>query len=141
MYMPVKNMFNGIFDSEFKSYKLDGVILNDDGVIKRLDKNLLANNKSDIIAVEYKKDGELNANSQKHVLSNEEFKNLIDYAFDCLNGAVDEMLDGYIMPKPCKKTYSPCDKCKYISMCHYSTKEKGYREVLTKSKNDFKLSK
>ena len=138
MYMPVKNIFGNIFDDEFKNYKLDGIILDNDGVIKRLDKSLIDKNKSDVVDVEYKTSGELTENSKKFLLSKDEFENLCKYAFECLNGAIDEMLDGYIMPKPEKTgNYSPCDRCKYKSMCHYDIAKLGYREIKSKTKKDF----
>ena len=138
MYMPIKNKFGDLFDDEYSSYMLDGIMLDDDGVIKRLDKGLLTNNKSNIIHVEYKSDGSLTENSKKYILSQSEFVQLQKYAFEVIDKAVDEMLSGYIEPKPYKKGEdSPCKSCKYKALCHFELEKNGYRKVDTKTKIDF----
>ena len=140
MYMPVKNKFGSVFDAEFASYKLDGVLIDDDGTIKRIDKNLIDNSKSEIVNVEYNKSGDVSANSKKYLLSQAELDELQNYAFLVMQNAIKEMLSGYILPKPNKKgsTYS-CDSCKWKSICHYNKDLSGHREIKTKTKKDFEV--
>ncbi len=137
MYMPVKNKFGDFFDGEFKSYKLDGIFLNDEGIIKHLDKNLIENSKSDIIAVEYTKNGELSKRNLSHILSREELLKITEYSFNVLTKALDEMIDGYIEPKPYYDNISPCEFCKFKSLCHYQISKIGYRKFENKDKSSF----
>lgn len=140
MFMPVKNKFEKVDTTEFKSYQLDGVLLNDEDIIYRTDKNLINNNSSDIVNVAFTKDRNLNSNSLKNLLSNVELQELMKYSFNILNGAVDEMLNGYISPKPFKNSSkNSCEYCEYKSICHYDFMQNGYRSVDgKKNKSSFK---
>ena len=136
-YMPVKNSFGGLFDDEFESFKLDGIALFDDFILKKLDKTLLIGSSEECFDIEFKKSGEPTKNTQKRLLSRDELTRLFSYSFDCLNGAVEEMLDGYIYPKPIKYEHLPCENCKYKSVCHYEVQKSGYRKFEQKEKQDF----
>ena len=73
------------------------------------------------------------------MLEKTDFDILLKYALDVLTKATDEMLDGYIMPKPFKNIKTnACSFCKYKSLCHYDFDKDGYRELKTKSLDDFK---
>ena len=125
-YMPVKNSFSDIGDSVFKNYKLDGICLNDD-IKVHLDKNLLTQNKSEIIST-----------SKNYCLTNEEFKSIFDYTFKVIDKALDEMLDGYIEPKPYKNgDNNSCKYCKYKSICHHLINKNGFRKFKKKDKASF----
>ena len=137
LYMPVKNKFGDMFDSEFKSYKLDGVFLNNPGTIKRMDKNLLESSTSEIISVSFSKSDEVNRRQLAHILTREEIEALMTYTFDVLVKALDEMIEGYIEPKPYFDGKTPCDFCKYKSLCHYEANKTGFREFTAKTKNSF----
>lgn len=137
-YMPIKNKFYDFYDEEFESFKIDGITLKNDGMVIRLDKNLIENKKSNIIHVEFKKDGTYSESTLKYMLENDEIVKLETYAFNVLNNALNEMLGGYINPKPYKDgAYSPCDRCKYKGICHYRKDISGYREIVKKQKTDF----
>ena len=136
-YMPIKNKFNDMFDEEFESYKIDGITLKNDGMVLRLDKKLTEHSKSNVINVEFKKDGDYTAATEKFLLNKNEFFNIQKYALLVLNGAVNEMLQSYILPKPYKvNNVSPCDTCKYKSICHYQIDASGYRKLESIQKND-----
>ena len=137
-YMPVKNKFGDLGKDENTAYMLDGIILEDEGIIKRLDKNLLSQSKSNVVYVEYKKDGELSERSKKYILSKSQFVQIQKYCFDVIEKATQEMLDGYITPKPYQKgNDNPCQYCEYKAMCHYSINKDGYRVIDKKAKNSF----
>lgn len=137
-YMPVKNDFFDLGKSGLSYYKLDGVMLQDDGVIRHMDTTIDGTAPSEIIDVDFLKGGGYKAQSQKKFLSLQEFANLKKYCFDILNGAIDEMIGGYILPKPYKQSSaSPCASCKYSALCHYSIENFGYRAISAKSKKDF----
>ncbi|MBR4124486.1 MAG: PD-(D/E)XK nuclease family protein [Clostridia bacterium] len=125
-YMPVKNKFYDLGDSEFKSYKLDGICL-DDGVKVHLDKNLLSQSKSEIIDI-----------SQNHCLSNKELKDIFDYSFAVIDKAIDEIMSGYIVPKPYSSAQkNSCKYCKYKSVCHHLIERDGFRKIDKKNKTSF----
>lgn len=125
-YMPVKNSFNDIGDSEYKLYKLDGICLDDD-VIIHLDKNLLNDKKSEIINT-----------SQNYCLSNQEFKSIFDYVFNIIDSAINEMISGYIIPKPyVNGQKNSCKYCKYKSVCHHLIERDGFRKIDKKNKASF----
>ena len=138
LYMPVKNDFFDLNKSSYSYYKLDGVILQDDSVIRQMDTTLDGTVPSEIIDVDFLKSGGYRAQSQKKLLSLQEFANLKKYCFDVLNGAIDEIIGGYISPKPYKQpNANPCASCKYNSLCHYSIENCGYRAISPKTKKDF----
>ena len=139
MYMPVKNTFGSLDDEEgILNYKLDGVFLKDDSVVFRMDKNLIEQNESDIINVKKKKDGSFNSTAEKFALSSEEFSKLKLYCIKLIDQAVDEMLEGYVVPKPYKiQQQTSCDFCQFKSMCHFNAKQNGFREIKPKDKNSF----
>lgn len=141
MYMPIKNSLNKAGKTEYSKYKLDGIFLDNKGDILRMDKLLKTNLKSDIINVSFKQDGEISANSKTHALTNEEFDDIQNYCINILNGAVNEMINGYIEPKPYKidNNHSSCEFCQYKSICQYDLKN-GYRQINNGiNKNNFNM--
>ena len=139
MYMPVNNDFTTMVKTEFGTYKLDGIILNNKGVIYNTDKQIVDNNTSDIINVSYTQKGELSANSLKNAVSVEELNSIMEYACNILNKAVDEMLEGYIEPKPYLNSQkNSCNYCKYKSLCHFDIVRNGHRNTnIKKNKASF----
>ena len=137
-YMHIKNNFDDFFDDEYKSFKLDGVTLKNDGMILRLDKNLTSNNSSNLIYVDFIKSG-YSYYCSRYLLSEKEFNDLQVYALNILNNATTEMLQGYIEPKPYKVSSNnfACKYCKWKSLCHYKINENGYRDITPKTKEDF----
>lgn len=139
-YMPVRNNYKSFGDSDFKNYKLDGVTLFDEGIIAKLDKNLVNNNESDIIDVKYNKAHDsIDSRKQSNLLSSKQFVDIENYCIKILNGAITEMLDGYISPKPYLENEfeNSCAFCKYKGICHYQIMEQGYRTLSKKTKTDF----
>lgn len=139
VYMPVKNTFDTKLKTPFEDYKLDGIILDDQGVIARMDKQLLQSNRSDIINFTLKKDGEPYAYCQSNLLSLDQLQDIMDYCQKILCAAVDEMLQGYIMPKPyAHGKKNPCEFCEYKSVCHYEIEREGFRNIkIAKDKTSF----
>lgn len=136
-YMPVKNNYNNYSENEFARYKLDGIMLNENSVLQRLDHNLAENSKSEIVNIAFTKSGELTKNSGNYALNQEELSSIMDYAFQVMNKAIDEMLCGYIQPKPYKKSEkTSCDYCQYKSVCRYKIQD-GYRRLESSIEKDF----
>lgn len=138
MYMPIKNKFNDLDSEEFASYKLDGVFSENIGTLKHMDKNLIENSTSNILPVALTKTGEIHKRCSEHTLSFDEFNKVSQYTFEVLSNAVNEMLSGYIMPKPYVAEKNPCDYCQFKALCHYEYSKKGFREFERKNKTSFK---
>ena len=136
-YMPVKNKFNEINSSEFKSYKLDGVLLDDVNMLMHHDKNLMENLTSDILPVQLTTDGSISKRSGARMLSSGQFEDVAKYTFDVINNAVDEMISGYIEPKPYVDSKNPCEYCQYKALCHFEYEKKGFRKLTQKNKFSF----
>lgn len=139
-YMPVKNNMTTFAESEFSRYKFDGVVQNDKSILLKMDKSMLENSKSQIINVAFTKQGELSKQQSNFAITLQEFKNIKTYCTKILSNALDEMLSGYIMPKPYKKTdgKNSCDYCKHKAVCRYRMLDEGYREILSAiDKNKF----
>ena len=98
-----------------------------DGVKVHLDKNLLSQSKSEIIDI-----------SQNHCLSNKELKDIFDYSFAVIDKAIDEIMSGYIVPKPYSSAQkNSCKYCKYKSVCHHLIERDGFRKIDKKNKPSF----
>lgn len=132
-YFPSKNSFYDETDGEMSPYKLSGIYLNEEPIIKALDTNLKLSNKSLIFKAEYTKADELNSNSKKFALSPKEFKNLLNYSIKVLLGAVEEINKGTIKPYPLKDS---CKFCPYYSICKFNVEKMGYRACENKVEKD-----
>ena len=137
-YMPIKNDFVDFYDAEFKSFKLDGIILDDKSIIRKLDTNLNQNKKSDIINVAFTDSGEINGIYKNNILSKEQMQDIQKYSFAVMIKALDEMMGGFIEPKPYKADKSPCEYCKNKSICQYQIEQSGFRKLSKKDKESFK---
>ena len=71
--MPISNKYASNSSEFYKKYKLSGITLNSEGVIKRIDKKLTTDNESDIINVKYTKSGDISKYCLNTILTNQEF--------------------------------------------------------------------
>ncbi len=124
-YFPSRNSYNLSKESEFSSYKLSGVFLNNETIIKALDKNLNNKSSSDIIKADYIKSGDLSKISKNVALTNEEMSGLMNYANCLLIKAIQEIENGNINASPTREV---CEYCPHKSVCKYSVHKSGYRK-------------
>ena len=138
-YMPVRNMFSSTQKSQQSNFMLDGVMLDEDLTRQNYDKEILQNCKSDIIKAKYTKAGVPDSRSLNTSLDSKRFLELQNYCFDIANIATQEMIDGYIVPKPIKDQGGkmPCDYCEFKAICQYNYVTNGYRKMTKKDKHSF----
>ena len=137
-YMPVRNKYKSGGDF-LESYKLDGIVLDDSAVLFNYDTGTMQNPPHSFVLDIYKK-GQKNVEPQKKskMLTDKQFDELQDYVLQIVNNAVDEMLSGYILPKPEKDA---CANCKFNAICRYDAQKNGYRKFETKTKESFSKEK
>lgn len=124
-YMPVTNKYVSNDDLFYKKYTLLGITLNNEGVIKRIDKRLVDGDSSDIIKIKYKNDGTMYLDSQSTTLDNCDLVSLIDYAIEMLKKSNKELISGKIDPLPID---GACKYCPYYAICGYDARVDGERK-------------
>lgn len=121
-----------------QEYKMDGIIVSDAEVVEAMDNKIEETGKSDIIQVQMKDD---KVKTGKNVVTREQFEELQKYSQKLIKNISEEIISGNIDIKPSfvaskgiAKT--PCNYCKFKSICMFDTKIKGnsYRYISNKSK-------
>ena len=118
-YMPILNSFEK--EDSLSLYKLQGIIENSLETLFASDMNLKdAEYQSKIIDVKTDKNGLISKNNR--ILSMEQLKELSNFAFNLLKGAVERILSGEIAPNPLGKDYfnSSCKLCKFKAICGFN---------------------
>ena len=103
-----------------KQFKMNGIILADVDVVKKMDKTI-ENGASSIIPVYINKEG--NLTDKPNLINREQFENLQKYTIRLLKQISQEILNGNINIKPyynIKKKSTPCDYCNYKGICNFS---------------------
>ena len=124
-YMPISNKYASNSSEFYKKYKLSGITLNSEGVIKRIDKKLTTDNESDIINVKYTKSGDISKYCLNTILTNQELVSLKEYAVSMLNQTYEELNSGNISAVPLSGS---CDYCPYYSICGFNHLRQGERK-------------
>lgn len=106
-----------IADKIKRSFRLDGVVLQNENVIQSLDLDF--DKRSDIVPVKRTKEG-YSGTSASNLLSEEDFNALCGAVDQTIEELCSEFLQGNIDIKPKKrKTDSACTYCEYKSICNY----------------------
>lgn len=106
-----------------EALRTNGVVNEEDDIIKCLDKE--AQTKSDVIPVEYKKDGSLSARSS--AMSEEELRVVSAYVNRKVRQIGREILDGKIGLDPYEKgTENACTYCAFQGVCGFEPGTPGY---------------
>lgn len=125
-----KNMTDEEIENEIKKeFKMNGLILADVNVIKMMDKKIEEVGTSNIIPASIKKDGTISESKTKGITA-EQFNNLQKYMDKIIKQISDEILSGNINAKPyynmkAQKSKTPCEYCKYKSICRFDVNNKG----------------
>ena len=108
-----------------KEMKMDGISLEDKDIVNQIDENIEKKNKSDIIDVKIKKNGDFYARSK--VLSEKNFNRLLKHVETIVKNTGDEIVSGSckITPLKINTNYSACDFCDYKGICQFDKKIKG----------------
>lgn len=119
-----------------REYKMSGLVLKDIDIIKEMDIEL--EKKSDIIPVDFTKDGNYSKNS--NVLSEGEFKKVNEYVIEKVEGIGKQIIEGNIKAQPIKDdTKCACDYCIYKSVCNFDVQipNNKYNKLHKISKDEF----
>lgn len=108
-----------------KQLRVTGIINSDSAVLQGLDKT--HEEKSDVIPVEYKKDGSLSSRST--VMNQEEIEIIQQFAEKKIESLGKEILDGKISinPKTFKKKEA-CTFCQFQGICDFDSRLKGFEK-------------
>lgn len=108
-----------------RSLRTRGLVNDDLDVVKLLDGTI--SDKSDVIPVEIKSDGEYGAHAS--VMSTENLKMISDFVSRKLRKTGQEILNGRISMDPCEyKTQDACAFCPYSKVCGFDRQIPGYRK-------------
>ncbi len=99
---------------------LKGLVKNQDDIIEKFDSDLLETGKSKIISIYKSSDGSYKGSA----VSKLSIESLQDYSLKIAKGAIGEIKEGFIMPKPNAKS---CNYCSFRSFCGYE-KSQGVRK-------------
>ena len=122
-----------------KKFKMQGMILADISIVKKMDKNL-EKGYSEIIPVYIDKDGNI-SDKTGSTLKREEFEGLQRYGKNIIKQIVEEITSGDISIKPyykLKNKKTPCVYCEYKNICGFNTSLKGnsYRFISNLQKSE-----
>ncbi|GIN84051.1 ATP-dependent helicase/deoxyribonuclease subunit B [Heyndrickxia sporothermodurans] len=120
----------------FKSFKMKGLLLDDEGAIKLMDQSL-ESGKSKIVSAEIKKDGTLSSRSQ--VASEKDFTLMNRYVRKLYEKSGNEITSGMVDIAPYKlKKRTPCDYCSFKSVCQFdqSLEDNNYRNLTIQKQED-----
>ena len=106
-----------------KELRMTGVVNKNDSVISSLDGEFT--DKSDVIPVERKKDGDYSVRSG--VLNAEDMQEVSAYVSRKIKEIGREILDGRIAVEPCKQgADTACDYCSFRQVCGFDGRMDGY---------------
>ena len=118
-----------------KKFKMKGLMLSDQNVIRLMDQSLESGN-SHIVAAGIKQDGTLMKNSK--VASMNEFEDLRQYVRELYVKTGNEIIDGNVEIAPYKlKDKTPCKFCAYKAVCHFDEAiENNHYRILKPESNE-----
>jgi len=107
-----------------KSFKLDGVVLDNQSIIESIAGEF--SGYSDILPVRKTKDGLYAGTTEKKLLKEEDFSELLDAVNNKVKELCGELSEGSIEIKPKKvKEETACKFCKYKSICYFDLSFEG----------------
>ena len=118
-------------------FKMKGLILRDEKVIKLMDMDLESGKASDIVPAKLKKDS--SPAKIAGSIEREDFENLLRYVIKIVGDAGQDILKGEIEAKPFRKgAEKACAFCKYDSICQFDRDfaENNYRNLKTLADKD-----
>jgi ATP-dependent helicase/nuclease subunit B len=121
-----------------KQFKMNGLLLADVNIVKKMDKNLESGN-SQIVPAYINKEG--NLSDKPNLVNREQFERLQKYTVKLLKQISESILTGNINIKPyysIKKKTTPCEYCSYKSICNFDSKmaNNEYNYIQNKEKPD-----
>lgn len=120
-----------------KKFRMNGIILADVKIIKKMDKTL-ENGASNSLPVYLDKDGNISS-TRSNVITKEQFTILQKKAQKIIMETAKEILNGNIDIKPVydrRKKEDACKYCEYKSICRFNPKENKYAFIENKTKEE-----
>ncbi|MCC5891941.1 helicase-exonuclease AddAB subunit AddB [Exiguobacterium sp.] len=126
-----------------ESYQMQGLLVDDPEVLGVMDRTAKGDTKKSIvIPVKYKKDGTIDSNTAKKVVTPPQLEQLMDHAIDVAETSAEAMYDGAIGVEPYEyKERRPCQTCPYQSVCHFDEALANAPRQLKKLEKDDVLSR
>lgn len=112
-YLPLRNDYSA---SDKNRYMFKGYFLNEDFVVRAMDKRLNIGDDSDIFDITVNKDYKAGRTKDVKKLESDQFKSLQRYAQKVTEQAVEEIKSGYILPSP-TDVGDACKNCAYKHIC------------------------
>ena len=127
---PVLNANPNMTDEEIteelrKQFKMQGLILADSNIVRKMDTNLVSGS-SNIVPAYIGKDGEVS--DKQNTLNRKQFENLQNYMEKIIKQISEEILNGNIGIKPYYRTRdekTPCEYCSYKAICQFNQTTKN----------------
>ncbi|QED47181.1 helicase-exonuclease AddAB subunit AddB [Cytobacillus dafuensis] len=120
----------------FKKFKMNGLLLGEENVVKLMDQTLVTGDSS-IISAGIKKDGSLSKRSK--IASKEEFDHLRKYVRGMYTKTGNQIIGGNVDISPYKlKEKTPCTFCSFKSVCQFDESLDGndYRLLVPQPKDE-----
>ena len=122
---PVLNANPNMTDEEIteelrKQFKMQGLILADSNIVRKMDINLVSGS-SNIVPAYIGKDGEVS--DKPNTLNRKQFENLQNYMEKIIKQISEEILNGNIGIEPYYRTRdkkTPCEYCSYKAICQFN---------------------
>ena len=122
---PVLNANPNMTDEEIteelrKQFKMQGLILADSNIVRKMDINLVSGS-SNIVPAYIGKDGEVS--DKPNTLNRKQFENLQNYMEKIIKQISEEILNGNIEIEPYYRTRdkkTPCEYCSYKAICQFN---------------------
>lgn len=127
---PVLNANPNMTDEEIteelrKQFKMQGLILADSNIVRKMDINLVSGS-SNIVPAYIGKDGEVS--DKPNTLNRKQFENLQNYMEKIIKQISEEILNGNIGIEPYYRTRdkkTPCEYCSYKAICQFNQTTKN----------------
>lgn len=127
---PVLNANPNMTDEEIteelrKQFKMQGLILADSNIARKMDINLVSGS-SNIVPAYIGKDGEVS--DKPNTLNRKQFENLQNYMEKIIKQISEEILNGNIGIEPYYRTSdkkTPCEYCSYKAICQFNQTTKN----------------
>lgn len=120
-----------IWQSVFEKLRLDGIVNDDPEIISAMDQQFT--DKSDVIPVSRKSNGELSKTSKAY--TGEQFHQISDFVNETIQNLGKRMIQGEIGAKPYEMgDRSACDYCDFQSVCGFDTRLPGCEKRVLPSK-------
>lgn len=119
-YLPLHNKYTRDVKN---NYSLNGYFVNEDFVIRAMDKNVQAGERSEIVDVSLTKDFKA-----RSMPDNAQMENLKTYSKQISEKAVEEIKSGFIKPSPLDYS-NACEYCPYTQTCLKSCKNLPSRKA------------